>query len=239
MEWVSHLAGEPHSDEPACVSPVIRAFCVALNDGLDDEPRQRLRLYLARTIGTADDGLDQRRAWMAMDWLVREYTPTWLSGAGVGDAAERLRSLVEVTSAEALKPSLEALHFARRRARAGWGSSRTGWLPAGMVARATARESAWATAAAAAWAAARIGVGDMAGDRARAAARAVAGEAAGLMTRNAVSGTGRAAARAAARDALAPTLGQLQRSAFDLLDRMLPLVDHPQLDSRRLALTRA
>jgi hypothetical protein len=39
MEWVSHLAGEPHSDEPACVSPVIRAFCVALNDGLDDEPR--------------------------------------------------------------------------------------------------------------------------------------------------------------------------------------------------------
>ena len=53
MEWVSYLAGEPHSDEPVCVSPVLRALCVALNDGLADEPRQRLRPYLTRTIGTA------------------------------------------------------------------------------------------------------------------------------------------------------------------------------------------
>jgi hypothetical protein len=57
MEWVSHLAGEPHSDQPTCVSPVLQAFCAALNDGLEDAPRQRLRLYLARTIGTAHDGL--------------------------------------------------------------------------------------------------------------------------------------------------------------------------------------
>ncbi len=56
MEWVSHLAGEPHSDEPACVSPVLRAFCTSLNDGLEDAPRQRLRLYLPRTIGTSHTG---------------------------------------------------------------------------------------------------------------------------------------------------------------------------------------
>jgi hypothetical protein len=31
MEWVSHLAGEPHSDAPACVSPVLRAHCTSLN----------------------------------------------------------------------------------------------------------------------------------------------------------------------------------------------------------------
>ena len=73
MEWVSHLAGEPHSDEPACVSPVLRAMCIALNDGLEHEPRQRLRPYLARTIGTADDGLDTERGWMAMDWLIRVF----------------------------------------------------------------------------------------------------------------------------------------------------------------------
>src|ERR1700683_5091819 len=58
MEWVSYLAGEPHGDEPACVSPVLRAFCTTLNDRLEDGPRQRLRPYLARTIGTVDDGLD-------------------------------------------------------------------------------------------------------------------------------------------------------------------------------------
>ncbi|MGO9905058.1 MAG: hypothetical protein ACLP4R_01900 [Solirubrobacteraceae bacterium] len=31
MEWVSHLAGESHSDQPACVSPVLRAYCMSLN----------------------------------------------------------------------------------------------------------------------------------------------------------------------------------------------------------------
>ena len=60
MEWVSHLAGESHSDEPACVSPVLRAMCIALNDGLEHEPRQRLRPYLARTIGTVGDGTGYR-----------------------------------------------------------------------------------------------------------------------------------------------------------------------------------
>src|SRR4029077_9257647 len=78
MEWVSYLAGEPHSDQPVCVSPVLRAMCIALNDGLDQEPRQRLRPYLTRTIGTANDGLDAARGWMAMDWLTRVYTPAWL-----------------------------------------------------------------------------------------------------------------------------------------------------------------
>ena len=55
MEWVSYIAGEPHSDEPACVSPAVRAFCTTFNDSLEDGPRQRLRPYLARTIGTASD----------------------------------------------------------------------------------------------------------------------------------------------------------------------------------------
>ena len=89
MEWVSHLAGEPHSDQPKCVSPALRAICIALNDGLDHEPRQRLRPLLTRTIGTADDGLDAARSWMAMDWLIREYTPTWLERAAPAPARRR------------------------------------------------------------------------------------------------------------------------------------------------------
>ena len=75
MEWVSYLAGEPHGDQPMCVSPVLRTYCTSLNDSLDDKPRQRLRPYLARTIGSANDGLDQARAWMALDWLIRTYAP--------------------------------------------------------------------------------------------------------------------------------------------------------------------
>ena len=224
MEWVSRIAGEPHSDSPACVSPVLRAFCTALNDGLEDEPRQRLRLYLARTIGTADDGLDEARAWMAMDWLIRTYTSIWLSVAGLADAADRLCSLATVSAASDLTASLEALRIARQEARDAWGTGAALWLAPGIAARATARQTARAAAAAAAWSSARAGVGDIAGDRARAAARAAAGDAAATVARAARAGSSRSAARDAARAALAPTLGQLRESAFVLLDRMLPTV---------------
>jgi len=230
MEWVSYLAGEPHSDQPACVSPVLRAFCTALNDGLDDAPRQRLRLYLARTIGTAGDGLDETRAWAAMDWLIRTYTPTWLSLAGQSDAADGLRSLGVMSGVDDLAATLEALRFARQRARDEWATA-VAWLPPGVAARAAAREMAWASAAAAAWAAARLGVGDIAGDRARAAARAAAGDAAATVARAARASAGRTAARDAVRAALAPTLEQLQASSFALLDRMLPTVSLAQPDA--------
>jgi len=225
MEWVSYLAGESHSDQPACVSPVVRAFCVALNDGLEDDPRQRLRLYLARTIGTAGDGLDEWRAWIAMDWLIRTYAPAWLSCAGLSEAAGRLWSLGAVAAVEDLAPALAELGFARRRARVALGAGPAMWLAPGIGPRVAAREMAWATAAAAAWAAARIGVGDIAGDRARAAARAAAGDAAATIIRSAAAGVSRAGAREAARAALAPTIEELQESAFVLLDRMLPTVD--------------
>jgi hypothetical protein len=226
MEWVSYLAGEPHSDQPRCVSPVLRAFCTALNDSLEDEPRQRLRPYLARTIGTAEDGLDEARSWMAMDWLIRTYTRTWLGVAHLPGAARRLSDLPEVVSSWDLPPALEALNLARGESRVAWssalgpvrGAARTPW----GAGRAAARQAAWGSAGAAAWAAARVAVGAIDGDRARALAREIGGDAAATIGRDARTGCGRAAAREAARAALAPIIQELQGSAFSLLDRMLP-----------------
>ena len=123
MEWVSYLAGEPHSDEPACVSRVLRAFCITLNDSLEDAPRQRLRPYLARTIGTADDGLDETRSWMALDWLIRTYAPAWLTTAELYGSAQDLASLSEVRDASTLQTALVALGRARRDAHAAWSSA--------------------------------------------------------------------------------------------------------------------
>jgi hypothetical protein len=224
MEWVSYLAGEPHSDQPLCVSPVLRGFCIALNDGLDTEPRQRLRPFLTRTIGTAEDGLDEHRAWLALDWLIRTYTPTWLHRAGLSGAAHTLVSLPVLHVDDDLGPALSALRAARAEARAAWGSGVSGWLTPTVIARATAREMAWKAAGAAAWAAARCGVDDEAGDQARAAARAAAGDAAATLVRAAQTRPGRAAARDAARRTLAPTHEELCESSFELLDRMLPTV---------------
>jgi hypothetical protein len=229
MEWVSHLAGEPHSDEPACVSIVVRAFCTTFNDSLEDRPRQRLRPYLARTIGTAGDGLDVARSWMAMDWLVRDYTPTWLVLAGLNEPASRLAGLPVVIEGPDLKVVLDLMNGARREARAAWSSAlgaprATLWAVPWAAGRAAARAAAWSSAGAAAWAAARVEVGDITGDRVRAAAREIAGDAAAIAVRDARMATSRSAAREAARMALAPTLDGLRESAFGLLDRMLPTV---------------
>ena len=181
MEWVSHLAGEPHSDQPKCVSPALRAICIALNDGLEHEPRQRLRPYLARTIGTADDGLDEARSWMAMDWLIRDYTPTWLDAAGLSEPAAELRSLPAVLDEAMLvrgavcRSSVPGCAPAMR----GAADRSAPWT----AARSAARETAWACAGAAAWAAARVAVADLSGERARAAARATAADAATVIAR--------------------------------------------------------
>lgn len=221
MEWVSHLAGEPHSDQPRCVSPVLRALCIALNDGLDDLPRQRLRPYLGRTIGTADDRLDPARSWLAMDWLIRVYARVWIEAAGL--SGERLSALAPVLDESSLHSALPALDRARREARSARCEERTApWA----AARTAARETAWGCAAAAAWAAARVAVGDTAGDRARAAARSAAADAATVVARGALGAghlrCGRAAARDSARVALGPVVHELQESVLALLERMLP-----------------
>jgi hypothetical protein len=236
MEWVSHLAGEPHTDEPRCVSPVLRALCIALNDGLDDEPRQRLRPYLTRTIGTADDGLDSTRAWLAMDWLIRIYTPAWLWLADLRASGDALAALPAVGDEPTLHAALSVLENARREARAARarafadsGPARPAAWASALTAGLAGREAAWACAGAAAWAAARVAVGDIAGDRARAAARAAAGDAAAIAVRQAHrAGTDRAGGeRAAAREALEPTLTTLTESAIGLLERMLPTASLP------------
>jgi len=225
MEWVSYLAGESHSDEPSCVSPVLRAFCISFNDDLDDETRQRLRPYLARTIGTAQDGRDADRAWLAMDWLVRVHTPVWLELAGMRARADRLRGLAPIDGHDELVLAHDELLLARADARAAWSAGRSvAWTIAWSAGRLTAREIGWASAAAAAWASARIGVGDILGVRVRAAARATAGDAAGAYVRGTCGRVTRSAAREASRVALAPTVLELQRGGFALLDRMLPTV---------------
>jgi hypothetical protein len=226
MEWVSYLAGEPHSDRPACVSPVLRAFCVAFNDWLPKTARQRLRPYLTRTIGTVDDGLDEARAWMAMDWLIRVHTPAWLDLADMNEAAWRLVSLPPILDAASLDGALGAMESARRDARAALAAarraSRSPASPVPRIAERSARKTAGASAQAALWALGRVPVGEIAGDRARDAARAAAGDAAAAVSRRARVGPKRAAAKGAAGAALAPTLSAIGASALALLDRMLP-----------------
>jgi hypothetical protein len=195
LELVSVFAREPFTDAPTCVSPVLRTYGMALNDQWDDEQRQLLKPFIPRMVGTAGDGLDETRSYLALDWLIRTYTPAWLDLAGLTEVAAELRALrqiVDMVAAEAAGPVVR-----KSRDQAG--------------------DAAGAAAGAAARAAARAAAGDAAGAAAGVAAWAAAGDAAWAAARDAA----RDAAWAAARDALKPTVERLQSSAIDLFDRMV------------------
>ena len=212
LEAVSYVAGEPWTDHPACVSPVLAAFGRSWNDTLDDDDRQMLVPLIPRLIGTAStDEVEDRRSWMATDWLVREFTPAWLRLAGLTDHAHTLESLVALTdtaSARSAKPSIAAAGDAA-------------WDAAGAAAGTAAWDAAWAAAGAAAWDAARDAARDAAGAAAGDAAGAAAGDAAGDAAGAAAGDAAWDAAGDAARAALQPTVKALQVSAIALIERMI------------------
>ena len=175
MEAVAYVAGESWSDRPACACPVISAFLRSWNDSLPtDADRDRLLkplvLQLIDTKATSD--VEERRAYLALDWMIRVFTPKWLDLVpSLAPHTNRLRNLEEIAD-------FAGASVAGASVRA-----------AGAAAGAAARAAAW--------------------DAAKAAARAAAGDAAGD------------AARAAARNFLKPTTEWLQRSALDLVARMI------------------
>jgi hypothetical protein len=152
MEVAAWLAGEPHSDNPSCVSPVLRKLTIGLNDAWDDEQRQLLLPFLPRVVGTAGDGRDEARSYLALDWLIRVYTPAWLELAGLSDEAGRLRGLHRITDRVTASAAGPVVRDAKSSAAA---------------ARDAARAAAWDAARAAAQDAARGAARDAAGDALR------------------------------------------------------------------------
>src|SRR5437660_7606877 len=55
MELASMLAGEPFTDHPRSVCPVIATVLRAYNDALDDGRRQDLYRYASAAVGTRGD----------------------------------------------------------------------------------------------------------------------------------------------------------------------------------------
>ena len=207
LELTAMFAREQHSDHPKCVSPVLGAFGRNLNDVLPDDLRQELKGLIPSLPGTANDGMDERRGYMALDWLIRTWLPTWLDLVpACREDARKIRELgriVDLVSAERAGPVVRA--------------GKVNAAAAGDVAWAAARAAAWAAAGDAAWDAAR----DAARAAARDAARAAAWDAARAAAWAAAWAAAGAAARDAARDALKPTVTRLQESAIELYAEMI------------------
>lgn len=224
-EYAAYLAGEPHTDRPKSVSPVPLDFVIRWNDALDGVTRQRLRPYISRMLGTARDGQDEARRYVALEWLVREYAPAFLATAGLTEEAEKLRGLAAIED-------LESCRVARLCVEAAW-------YPAVLAA---AYDAYWDAAEDADWysAAEDATYGAAAYDAARAATNVPAPEAYETARDVAVEvayHAARATANAAAqyvydvgawaavydvtRASLRPTVEMLEKSAFELLDRLI------------------
>ena len=160
MEAAAWIAGEEWTDSPVCVSPLLAEFCRLLNDAWGDSDRQRLKPFAARVIGTAGDGQDNARSYLALDWLVRTYTPAWLDLAGMREDATELRERRRIADRTAAAAAQESIKAARQSAAAAWDAA---WAAAG----AAAGDAALDAAGAAARDAARDAAGDAAWDAAR------------------------------------------------------------------------
>ena len=160
LEVVAMFVGQPFNDAPKCVSPVLRTFGIGLNDQWDDAQRQTLRPFIPRLPGTAGDGLDEARSYLALDWLIRTYTPAWLDLAGLTESAAELRALRRIADMAAAEAAGPVVRDAQTKAAAAGDAA---W------------DAAWdAARAAAAWAAAGDAARAAAWDAARDAARAAA-----------------------------------------------------------------
>ena len=181
MEWVSVFADErkigDQTDSPKCTSRVLTNFAIAFNDSLDNETRQRLIPFIPRLVGTAGNTkLDNLRAWMATDWLVRTYAPAFLRlTPSLVEHADTLAALPPITNAASATKAQAKISAAY------------------SAARSAARSAADSAARSAAYSAAH----------------------------SAADSAAHSAAHSAARSALAPTVAELQESAFALFDRMI------------------
>ena len=74
------LAGEPFTDRPATVCPIVAAFLRAYNDAVDDRRRQDLYPYASAAVGTrASRDVLRRRAERCLQEL--RALPRWPLGA--------------------------------------------------------------------------------------------------------------------------------------------------------------
>jgi len=198
MEVVALLAGETHSDDPACASPVITRLAIWLNDTAGDKLRNELLRDLPwRIVGTrVSEEIERQRAFMASDWAVRFVCPIMFRRAGLEKEASDLEALPVIDNAAAAYAANAAAYAAADAAYAANAAAR-----AAADAAANAAYAAYAAANAAARAAS-----DAAADAAYAA--------------NAAACAARAAADAAADD-----LERIMRSCAELLDRIIRLTE--------------
>jgi hypothetical protein len=83
MELASMLAGDPFTDHPRSVCPVIGSLLRAYNDSIDDSRRQDLYAYAAKAVGSAvGDDVQLARAQHLRRWARSRRPRRWTFSLG-------------------------------------------------------------------------------------------------------------------------------------------------------------
>jgi hypothetical protein len=122
MEMVAWLAGEPHSDDPACACPVATALVRACNDAMSDAARDRcLRPFVPRLVNSRGSAaLESARGMLVVDWLLHTLLPAFLQSRGRPEDVGLLAALPPIRGDAELHLALAAidrLWFAPRAVR--------------------------------------------------------------------------------------------------------------------------
>lgn len=238
---------EKFGDEPRNVSPVIAALLRSWNDLLDDEPRQKLKPYIPKVIDSVlSEDIEDFRAWVATDWLVRVQAPIWLAAAGLTELAEAVQEQDQIFGPDQAREAQKVLDDAAAAAHAEAKEGAQAWTEAGEAAWARVGPKQWASAgngikmavrdattestapaiAAAGWGsryAARDAAAEVSGDCAWDAAYMIAWQAA-LPVGGFVPGE----ASAEVRKGLEPVTQTAHEALFQLLDALLETRRVPQ-----------
>jgi hypothetical protein len=152
LHWYTRK-GTSWSDQPQCVSPLIRSLCISLNDSLNDGDRERvIGPHLFAPVGTNTGLADEiKRAYLCADRAVRVFAPYALRAIGLDAEAMKLESLPAIVdqgtadqacARAASAASAASAAWAARAARAAWAESAASAAWAARAARAAWAESA-------------------------------------------------------------------------------------------------
>lgn len=111
LEATALVAGEPHSDKPSCVDPLLAAFARRLNDSSwrSNEARSAALLpFVPLLVGTSGKVDQEKLRWFFSDQAVRNFLPAVLEVEGLQDKAKTLRDL-PVTDSQTWLETKESL----------------------------------------------------------------------------------------------------------------------------------
>lgn len=208
---------------------VIRTFITSWGADLEDTENSRLILPLvSKAINSgADEAITKRRGYMALDWLIRVYTPEFLK-LSLPAQAEALRKLDEITDLNTASAAGDLVQSVSVDAQEAINEAVKGltWDEQWDAPLVTSRKAVERAGGVAAWEAARCVIPNAERIASGVDAGTAARDGAWIASIPVVKGQPKGDPMwEAVRESLEPTVTTLQKSAGELVERMRALSD--------------